>query len=276
MALLGAGGMVGLAAHSRWGEPYWVEFHDVPMPIAGLPPAFVGMRVAHLTDLHVGDAVPMAYLRGVIDRVNADKPDVVVITGDLITEAARKWIDPAVDLLSGLTAPTFVTFGNHDCGVYGRLPRGRGNLWTADVIEQKLAARGIVTLRNASHALVRGGTRLWLVGMEDLWGGYFLPEVAFDGVPRDEPAIALSHNPDTAADVAHYGPRWVLSGHTHGGQVRLPLLGALLLPVRDKRLDQGMFEVGGSRLYVSRGVGHLLPVRVLCRPEVATFVLRRG
>ncbi|HEV8606417.1 MAG TPA: hypothetical protein VGQ99_13675, partial [Tepidisphaeraceae bacterium] len=104
----------------------------------------------------------------------------------------------------------------------------------------------------------------------------YSPQKAFQGVHRDEPNVTLSHNPDSIFSLARHGAHFVLAGHTHGGQIRIPILGSLVLPVRFKQYDQGLFDVRGAKLYVSRGVGCRVPVRFRCPPEVTTFTLTRG
>lgn len=262
-----------------WGvAPFNVQYHDLSMPIPGLPISFVGKRIVHLTDLHLSTIVPAEFIRSVIDRVNRDNPDYVVITGDLITNADVNFLEPVADLIATLKPPTIVSFGNHDYGVHRALPGSRfaSQRWSIEVLTRLFEERRVITLRNASFPIYRGADRIWLVGLDDLWGGYFRPEGAFAQVPMGEPVIVLSHNPDTAPLLDEpYQPSWILAGHTHGGQVRLPFYGPLILPVRNKQYDQGLFRLRHAHMYVSRGVGYLRRMRFMCPPEVATFVLQQ-
>jgi predicted MPP superfamily phosphohydrolase len=234
------------------------------MPIPGLPPALVGLRIAHLTDLHVSDRVPLDYIRGVVRQVNRLKPDLAFVTGDLVTQG-EGWIDEACQAVAELEAPTYVSLGNHD---YGEQNYRGQTVDVAKAIETRLAAAGCLVLRN--KAVYRDG--LCIMGLEDLWSGRFAPAQAFAGVDRATPVLALSHNPDTGAALGQYGAAWVFAGHTHGGQIRLPGLGALLLPVQNERLQKGLSSIGAGRMYISRGVGFLAPLRFCCRPEVPIFV----
>ena len=167
-----------------------------------------------------------------------------------------------------------MTLGNHDYDPRGGIPGPATTI--SDELVPKLKQAGCTVLLNQSIALHRGDERLWLVGLEDLYTTRFLPQLAFFNAPGDEPKICLSHNPDGTKGLVPHGPDLILSGHTHGGQVRVPFWGAILLPISDKRLDEGRFILPHGQLYVSRGVGFLARVRFDCRPEIPIFVLRRA
>ena len=264
-------------AYATQVEPFWPRLFEMPVAIRNLPPAFEGYRVAHLSDLHTGET-DFGYLTRLMRRVADLRPDLVLVTGDVIHHT-REWAEPAARLLGDAFVragiPTVVSFGNHDFG-YARYP-GETPDWDLHVhVVRCLTGQGCVVLRNASHPIIRGGARLWTVGLDDLWFGRFDPEIAFRSVPRDEPRLVLSHNPDTAPYLDPYGPDLILSGHTHGGQVRLPYYGAPRLNVRDTHHDWGMFQLPNSRLYVSSGVGYIRRVRFGCRPEVPVFRLERA
>jgi len=275
--LRGAGALVALPASATlWAreiEPFWLDLREIPIATPGLPQAFEGFRVAQLTDLHMDGHVPIGYLRRVIDRVNASKPDVVLVTGDVVNHT-MEWIDPAAELLSGLLAPTFVSFGNHDYAA-GYAQPGPAT-FLADPLQRRLERAGCGVLRNRAVRLERGQDRLFIVGIEDLWSTRFSPAAAFAGIDgTEQTVIAMSHNPDSAPHVVPFSPKLILAGHTHGGQIRVPLLGAPILPLIDRRFDQGLFALeNGCQMYVSRGVGFLMRARFCCRPEVPIFVLR--
>jgi predicted MPP superfamily phosphohydrolase len=276
-AFLRRAGMVAIlpVAGTVWArevEPFWLDLHEIPLTIPGLPRAFDGLRVAQLTDLHMDEHVPMAYLRRVIDRVNAAKPDLVLVTGDVVNHT-MEWIEPAAQLLAGLEAPKFVSFGNHDYVPWHARP-GPFTI-VADPLQHSLERAGCRVLRNRSASIERRGEKLWIVGIEDLWSTRFSPADAFDGLDgRKQTILAMSHNPDSAEHVVPYFPKLILAGHTHGGQLRVPLLGAPLLPIVDRRFDQGLFALdSGCQMYVSRGVGFLMRARFCCRPEVPIFVM---
>ncbi len=276
----GAALVAGSSTYARMFEPFWVEYHDVPLPVQNLPKAFEGYRIVQLTDLHSGKRVPLDFLQTVIDRVNAIAPDLVIVTGDLVTDSLE-WVNPVCDLLGKLKAPVYVTLGNHDYHEDSLMLRGPAVI--ADAIEGRLATHRIPLLKNRAAAIERNGQRLWLLGMEDLFSGRFSPQMAYadlalqmknTGASSDEPVFCLSHNPDTSLILDTYAPQWIFSGHTHGGQVRLPGFGAIFLNVQNPKFEQGFVKLGNSNLYVSRGVGYLAPIRIFCRPEVPCFVLQ--
>lgn len=275
-SVLGIGAVSASGVYAREVEPFWVDWHDYSLPVPNLPKAFDGFRVLQLTDLHASDTVPMEYLRRVIRQAAKTKPDLVVVTGDLVTHALE-YVVPICDALGELTAAgiqTVASLGNHDYNFSDSYPGMPTRI--ADAIESRLREHNIPTLRNASMCVERDGSRLCLVGLEDLWSGRFNPQVAFAGVDFSNPVIALSHNPDTAIDLDAYGVSWTLSGHTHGGQVRVPGVGQLVFNVHNREFQQGEYKLPHSRLYVSRGVGYFKQVRLFCRPEVPTFVLRNS
>lgn len=273
-AMAGVGAALGGGAlYATQVEPFWIDQHEITFPIANLPAEFENFRIAHLTDLHAGQNVPISYLARAVDGVNAAKCDCVVVTGDLITHDADA-IDPVVNVLSRLHAPVIVTFGNHDYNPGGGIPGGVTEL--VDQMAPKLRRIGCRVLRNQAMALQRKDARLWFVGLEDLYTTRFSPQVAFAAVPPDEPKICLSHNPDGTQRLLPFHPDLILSGHTHGGQVRLPFWGAIILPTSNKKLDQGRFILPHGQLYVSRGVGFLMRVRFDCRPEIPIVRLTRA
>ena len=252
-ALLGTGG------YARLVEPYWPEYHEVDLPIANLPAAFAGMRIAHLSDLHAHDGMRETYLPEVIAEVNRLDVDLVAITGDLLTYRSSP-IDMLMGVLKKLKAPTAVVFGNHD---YNYTQRGP----TEKVMTRLLTDMGFTVLRNDVLPLEREGSVLNIVGLEDWWHGRYDPAAAF-AKAQGRCSLVLSHNPDTLPHMLPWRPGAVLAGHTHGGQARLPFMGAMYTPVYNKQWDQGLFTVEQTRLYVSRGVGSYWPMRLNCRPDV--------
>jgi predicted MPP superfamily phosphohydrolase len=259
---------VGLGLYTWYVEPHWLEIVRRPLPVKGLPDALNGRTLAHLSDLHTGPRVDDAYLVHTLARVRALRPDIVAYTGDYITyergvfaRATRVY----ADLPRGRLA-TFGVLGNHDYGPGWSHPE------IAERVTELLTKRGVRVLRNEVGEV--GG--LQVAGLDDTWANRFDVASTMEALDPARPAIALSHNPDSADRPAWDRFRgWILAGHTHGGQVKPPFLPPPLLPVRNRRYVAGEVAIsGGRRLYISRGVGHLWHVRFCVRPEVTLFELR--
>lgn len=266
-AVLG-GGIAG--AYAALVEPRWLEVTRTRVRIDGLPPALEGLRIALLTDFHAHRMTPLAVVRRACRRAMAEQPDLIALTGDFggatTAELAR-----TVEVLAELQAPlgVFGVPGNHDHDV------GIG-AWHRLVED----APGLVDLTNRFELRRVGDACIGVAGVDTFVPGDPHPEKAIPVHPPCEVTILLAHNPDQveAARAATGRVDLVLSGHTHGGQVRLPLVGALLNPARHDRLyDYGLVRRPWTQVYVSRGVGTVhLPVRFLCRPEVAILMLTRA
>ena len=268
---LGAGA-VGLAAvgtgiYTSQIEPYWLEIVHRPLPVPGLPLGLRGATLVHLSDLHVGPRVPDDYILETFARVRALQPAIVAYTGDFISyedgiiEHARRTYQ---DLPRGRMA-TVGVFGNHDYGPGWSHPE------VAAQFADLFGRLGVTILRN-DLTEVEG---LQIVGLDDLWGRQFDCVRGFADLDVRRAALALSHNPDTV-DLPGWDRfrGWILSGHTHGGQCKAPFLPPPLLPVKNRRYTAGEFELTGDRrMYISRGVGHVLQVRFNVRPEVTMFQL---
>jgi predicted MPP superfamily phosphohydrolase len=250
----------------QW-EPHWVEFVQQPLPVSKLPDGLRGARLVQLTDLHIGRQVDDRYLLRTFDRVRGFAPEIVVYTGDFISYEGDHLahLGRIFSYLPLGRVATVGVLGNHDYG-----PRW-SQLEVAQGIVQLAESSGIQILRNET-ADVPG---LQIVGLGELWAHQFRPEQVLPNVDPDRAALALVHNPD-AADQPGWGGYngWILCGHTHGGQCKPPFLPAPLLPVRNRRYRAGEYGLcGGRRMYISRGVGHLLQVRFNVRPEVTVFHL---
>ena len=265
---------VAMGAYATQVEPFWLDAHEFPVTIPNLPKALDGYRIAHLTDLHAGvsDGARMDYLTRVVRHIDALKPDCVAVTGDLVNHTAFT-IEPVAELLATISVPVLISFGNHDYAPHTARPQA----WTmlADPLQAALEARGCTVLRNRAVFLTKGGARLWFVGLEDLYTTRFSPQIAYRGVNLGDTIVALSHNPDSANWLQYWGTKLILAGHTHGGQIRIPGLGAPILPLLNRRFEQGLFPLRKQcQMYVSRGVGYLYQARLFCRPELPLIILR--
>jgi len=201
------------------------------------------------------------------------RPDLICLTGDYISHRDVPDAPEYARTLRPLAeaAPTFAVLGNHDGGGWSANARGfRDHRY----VERVLALAGIELLQNRPVRIEVRGQPLTLVGVGDVWAGDLEPETAFAGVRGDAaPSVLLSHNPDTKDQLADYPWHLMLSGHTHGGQVIVPLYGPPIVPVQDRRYVAGLKPWGARQIHVTRGVGNLLGVRFACRPEVAVLDL---
>jgi hypothetical protein len=225
------------------------------------------MRIAQLSDLHWGPYTGQREVRAAVERANAFAPDLVVLTGDYVLGSAG-YAAPCARELAALRAPLGVVAipGNHD-------------YWTdIDEVVAQLHVAGLVLLRNSAVRLDVAGSPLWLAGLDDVWERHHDLETTLAMVPRHEPVVLLAHEPDVADQVARSSHRILLqlSGHSHGGQVNLPLLGRPILPWLGRVYPAGLQRVRGTSLqvYTNRGVGVIAPpVRFGCRPEVTHLTL---
>jgi predicted MPP superfamily phosphohydrolase len=252
-------------------EPHLVETVHQAMFLAGLPEALVGKRLVQLSDVHAGPVVDQSYLLAAAERVAELRPDVLVLTGDLMTCRGAESVPLAVEFVDALPqAPLgrFAVLGNHDFGDRWRQDAAAAKL--VDAVE-KLDVR---VLRN-DVADIAG---LQIAGVDDLWSQHFRLSESLGKLASKQPAIALCHNPD-AADRPEWEDfrGWILAGHTHGGQCKAPFLRPPLLPVRNKRYVAGDYELAeGRRMYINRGLGYMRRVRFNCRPEITVFTLERA
>lgn len=252
-------------------EPHWVQVVRRDLPIADLDDAMVGRTLAQVSDLHVGPYVEDGYLRRAMGQVAELKPDMLAITGDLITYRDENEVERVADIVSEAGRPplgAFATLGNHDYGPYRRQPE------LAAALERELAARDVVMLRNA-YFDVNG---LRLAGLDDLWTGRHVPEHITPALRGGRSSLVLAHNPD-AADTEGWSDYagWVLCGHTHGGQCRPPFMSAPVLPVKNERYVSGAVAgPGGRKLYINRGLGYMHRIRFNARPEITLFRFTRA
>jgi uncharacterized protein len=258
-------------ALAGWGlfESQWVETHEVAVPVAGLPPELAGLRILHLSDLHAGmPSLNMRATRKGVAYGVEQQPDMVVITGDLVTH--RRGLEPALAQLARLSPPLgmYASLGNHDTGDT-RDPFSRA------VIPDDWAPAPVQLLRDRSVTVEARGRRIEVAGMDpDTWPkGAPRPQ----GLFRDPDAfhILLAHYPDVIDDVPPGSCSLVLVGHLHGGQICLPLPGGRLrLSHTQWPYLDGVHRVGDATLVVSRGIGTtLVPFRLLARPEAALLRL---
>lgn len=269
-------GAAGLTLYSGEVERHWIDVAHHDVDLLGLPADLHGMRVVQFSDIHLDEYTEPFFLRRVIERINQLNPDAVFLTGDFVTSSAghqssvREAAWQCAEMLKGLECRSvYAILGNHDVGA-------------GTEVEPALRASGINVIKNSYLPIERGSGRLWLAGLDDPLYGHpnldaAVPE-RIRGV-KNEPVVLLCHGPDYASNVQEHPAGQaidlMLSGHTHGGQIRLPLVGALVLPPMGRRFIEGWFQFGRMRLYVNRGIGTTgLPFRFDCPPEITVFNLR--
>ncbi len=252
-------------------EPNWLErtITRVQLPCKSLTS---GVRILHLSDFHASLAVPFSLIESAVELGLEAKPDVICLTGDFVTDARPFNESEYARILRRLSgaAPIFASLGNHDGGAWGAKVHGLKN---SSAVRALLSASNIPLLHNRSEVVRVRNQFIRFAGVGDLWSHEVDADRAFADVPADDPAILLAHNPDTKDVLADRPWDLMLSGHTHGGQVVLPIVGERFVPIRDKRFIAGLKPWNGRQVYVTRGVGNIDGVRVNCRPEVTVLDL---
>jgi predicted MPP superfamily phosphohydrolase len=256
---------------------HWLEVTSRDVVIPGLPAAFDGFRIAQISDIHMHEFTEAFFVRDVVNRVNSLNPDAVFLTGDFVTSeyASKKftigsaWL--CANILNELTCrERYAVLGNHDV------------MAGADEVSEALTDNNILVLRNYYTPLERSGGRIWLAGLGDPLQGLPDPEATLPAsicnIPK-EPIILLCHAPDYVDHLltlpSGQAISLMLCGHTHGGQVRLPVIGPLVLPQMGRKYVEGWFQFGRLQMHVNRGIGTVsLPFRLNCPPEISMLTLR--
>ncbi|MDF2680960.1 MAG: metallophosphoesterase [Brevibacillus sp.] len=263
--LVGLGVVGGLYSYA-W-ERNWIEVTRVPIDLPGMPEAFRGTKLVHFSDLHLGHHCEPKDVQHVVDLIMREEPDLICFTGDLVDESTR-YLSAIVPILQQLQAPLgkFAVLGNHDY-----------RLQEQNFVRNALASSGFEVMDNRHIRLNKQGSSLYISGVDDVLFG--LPDLtrAVSEIPAGETVILLAHEPDFADEAAAFPVHLQLSGHSHGGQVRIPIIGPVLTPKLSQKYVQGLYGVTNSQMqvYTTRGIGTtILPIRFFCRPEVTVLTLR--
>jgi predicted MPP superfamily phosphohydrolase len=272
-----AAGLGGVGAWAVGGEPALLTVRRYSMPIAGLPPSLEGLRIVQVSDTHYGPFISQAFLRRVVRAANALRPDLIALTGDYVHRTPRA-IEPGIGLLGELRAPLgrVAVLGNHDHWEGAAACRDIFRRIGIPLIDND---RLYLTREGLSATLGDPAETLCIAGLGDLWTDLLRPAAAFRDTPEAMPRIVLSHNPDSAEEL---GDDWridlMLSGHTHGGQVRFPVVGAMITPSAfGQKYAGGVCSSPAGPVVVSRGIGMaVLPVRLGVPPELVEVTLRRA
>jgi predicted MPP superfamily phosphohydrolase len=253
--------------YAREVETRRVETVHLTLTLPRLAQEFDGYRIVQIGDFHLDDWTRPERLTRIMERVNEQRPDLVVIMGDFASYSARR-LDTGllVGALRRLSARDGVLaiLGNHDY------------LTDVELVRRCVREGGVTELLNEVHTLERGAAGLHVAGIDDVMEGRSRLDLVLGRLPEDGAAILLAHEPDFA-DVVAATRRFdlQLSGHSHGGQVRVPLLTRLVLPPFSQRYTSGLHQVGGMTLYTNRGLGTVnARLRFLCRPEITAITLR--
>jgi len=276
--LTAAAAVGAIAADSILIEPNRPQVVRQEIALQRWPARLDGFTIALLSDFHYDPYFSEHPLHAAIGMVNSLHPDLIVLTGDFVSvpafgyseENGRKAAfaaEPCARLLQQMQAPhgLWAVLGNHDCST------------DPAIVTTRLRRNGIQVLVNQSASIEANGGRFWLGGVNDVLKGTADLDATLHSVPSDEATILLAHEPDYADEVAEHSVDLQLSGHSHGGQVRLPLIGALYLPHLGRKYVRGLYHIGALTLYTNRGLGTFwLPIRWNCPPEITLLTLRRA
>jgi predicted MPP superfamily phosphohydrolase len=259
-------------------ETYRVQLKKIDIRLGRLPAEFEGFTIAQLSDFHYEERFSIVPIRKAVELVNTLHADLIVLTGDFITvgmlesgsharKHAAEAAAPCASILSGLKARLgkYAVLGNHDAFA------------NATLVTRALESSGIPVLNNRSVPIERNSSRFWLAGIEDALEAQPDLGAAIENIPSGETAILLAHEPDFADEAGLKSVDLQLSGHSHGGQIWIPGIGAPWLPPLGRRYPRGMYNVGNLILYTNIGIGTIrAPIRINCVPEVTLITLRAG
>ncbi|MFZ5857584.1 MAG: metallophosphoesterase [Chloroflexota bacterium] len=267
-------GLLGYKYSTDW-EMNWIDITQLSLKLPRLDPAFKGLKLVQISDFHLGQWLTKERLDEVIRLVLEQSPDYVLLTGDFVEyrpyKRPNEWAtyEKSLEIIrnsfSTLSAsrPTLAILGNHDHRV--------GTEW----IQSALSDAGVTVLQNSVHTIQRGRSKLHFAAVDDVNENMDRFDVVLDALPDDGAAILLVHEPDFA-DVSTTTGRFdlQLSGHTHGGQIVLPLVGPPILPTMGRKYPSGLYHVNDMLVYTNRGVGvTTVNARFNCRPEITVFSL---
>lgn len=268
LASLGAIPTAGMAGfyHMAVFEPTWFEITEKNLRIKNLDKP---LRILHLSDFHASPSVSLRDIERAIDQSLGLNADLAFLTGDFIT-----WDLPEPAeysrILKRLSSemPTFACIGNHDGGRWAGSSHGYKDF---SKVSELLQSSGVEFLFNEKINVSMHGSRITIVGLGDLWSHDCKPEKTLNEKRKENnPVFVLSHNPDCKSDLRNYDWDVMCCGHTHGGQLVIPLLGwRPFLPVRDKSFPEGILSWGDKHIHITRGIGNLHGMRLNCRPEIS-------
>jgi predicted MPP superfamily phosphohydrolase len=252
-------------------EPSLLDIQELQIKHPLIPNSFDGIKMIQFSDTHLGFQYNLHQFNQLVKKINSLKPDIILFTGDLMDEPNQYTeINKLMPILKKLQAPLgkYCIFGNHDHGGYG-----------SDIYRNIMETTDFSVLLNDSAPIkLSDGSIIYLLGIDDaMLGNPNLP-LTLKNVPKNSFKILLSHAPDLAETASLYPVQWQLSGHSHGGQIKIPFLGALVTPPFGQIYPEGLYSIGEHNplsLYVNRGIGTTrLPFRFMSKPELTVFTLK--
>jgi uncharacterized protein len=252
-------------------EPSLLEINTLDIMHPFIPPSFDGIKIVQFSDTHLGFHYTVKQFNNLIKKINHLQPDLIFFTGDLMDEPNKfEEINKIVPILQELNPPLgkYCVFGNHDHGGYG-----------SDIYKNIMELSNFTVLLNESHSIIqKDGSKIYIIGIDDHMLGKPNLDLAQKQVPSNAFKMLLSHAPDVADEAVNYQIQWQLSGHSHGGQVKIPFIGALVIPPFAQNYPEGLYSIGEDSplsLYVNRGIGTTrLPFRFMAKPELTVFTMR--
>jgi uncharacterized protein len=252
-------------------EPRLLKINKHEIQHVDIPKSFDGFRIVQFSDTHLGFQYDLDQFKKMLSKISSLKPDIIFFTGDLM-DAPNQYplSNEIVPLLKNLQAPfgKYSIYGNHDHGGYG-----------SDIYKNIMNLADFTLLLNTSEQIqLLDGSSIYVMGIDDAMLGRPNFDSAMEKVPADQYKILLSHAPDLADRAVDFGIQLQLSGHSHGGQIQIPFVGALITPPFAKKYREGFYEINATEtpltLYVNRGIGTTrLPFRFLSKPEITLFTL---
>jgi predicted MPP superfamily phosphohydrolase len=275
LKLAATAGAVAIGVDATVLEPNHPRVVRVDIPLARLPQEFDGFTIIQLSDFHFDPYFSIIPIRKSVQIANDLKPDLVVLTGDFVSaptiesalrnKRAALQADPCSEALKDLRAPhgVWAVLGNHDA-------------FSDPVhVTEALKAGAINVLSNSAAPIERSSSRFWLAGLADVLARRADLDATLKGISPEEPVVLLAHEPDFADHTVKYPVDLQLSGHSHGGQIRLPLVGPVYLPRLGRKYPRGLRTIDRLSLYTNVGIGTLyVPVRWNCAPEITLITLR--
>lgn len=254
-----------LGSYSFKVERFWYQIKEVRLKVKNLPNAFAGWKIVQFSDIHLGFHYGIEDFKTVVNMINNINPDIIFFTGDLI-QIGNEEPELSIPLLQELKGPRggkWAVIGNHD-------------FYTKEQVMHVLESAQFNVLKNNHDFIEYNQQRLYIAGIDDVMYGEPNIRKAVEGLTDDDCVLLLAHEPDIADESSKNPISAQFSGHSHGGQVCLPLYGPIIRQELAKKYIDGLYQVGENKmpLYVNRGIGTTkVSIRFFCRPEITVFHL---